>query len=98
MIALPERLLYTSPAPYASKGSLMLDDAGHVQLEAVEGFNGVLDHPTTVTGIYALESGCTAAVLFDNGARLGLRIMDNGRMTYLVSTTPGFVILRSAGP
>lgn len=98
VIAIPERLLDSSPAPYARNGRLIFSGAGEVRLEAVEDINGVLDTPVTIAGVYRLNTDCTAAVLFDNGMQLGLRIVDNGTAVFLVSTTPGFVLLRPALP
>lgn len=98
VIAIPERLLDSSPAPYASKGRLIFGGADEARLEAVEDVNGVLDTPVTIAGVYRLDTDCTAAVLFDNGTRLELKIVDNGTTTFLASTTPGFVLLRPALP
>jgi hypothetical protein len=97
-IAFPEHLRAALPAPSAGQGKLVFDDAGYVQLEVMEDITGALDSPTTVAGIYVLETGCTAAVHFDNGAQLALKIVGNGRTSYLVSMTPGFVILRPVEP
>src|SRR5215207_8343083 len=40
VIAVPEELLYASPAPYASKGTLTFDGEGKVSLNAFETFQG----------------------------------------------------------
>ncbi len=40
VIAIPDHLLYASPAIYANKGTLILDGAGKITLSAFENFNG----------------------------------------------------------
>ncbi len=41
-----------------------------------------------------MHSDCTATATFAGGVQLGLKRVGNGMTKTLVSTTPGFVILR----
>lgn len=96
VIAIPDHLLYTSPAVYASKGMLIFDGTGKIILNALENFNGALALPVQTYGDYAMNSDCTATATFAGDVQLGLKMVGNGKMQTLVSTTPGFVILRPA--
>jgi hypothetical protein len=96
VIAIPDHLLYASPAVYASKGSLIFDGTGKIILYAVENFNGPLDSAVQIYGGYTETSDCTVTATFADGVQLGLKMVGSGNTRALVSTTPGFVILRSA--
>jgi hypothetical protein len=94
VIAIPDHLLYASPAVYTSKGSLIFNGAGQIILTALEDFAGSLASPQRHYGDYAMNSDCTATVTFAGGVKLGLKMVGSGKTQTLVSTTPGFVILR----
>ena len=94
VIALPEELLYASPAAYASKGSLNFDGAGKISLNAVETSQGALASPISYSALYTMNADCTATAAFGNGTQLELKMVGGGEAQTLVSTTPGFVIMR----
>ena len=94
VIAIPEEFLYASPAYYASKGTLIFDGSGKVVLNATETFQGRLASPRSYTGDYTVIAGCAGIATFSNGTQLGMKIVGNGEVQMLVSTTPGFVIMR----
>jgi hypothetical protein len=96
VIAIPDHLLYASPAAYASKGTLIFDGTGKIILNAAETFAGPLASPVRTYGDYAMNGDCTATVTFADGIQLGLKLVGNDKMQTLVSTTPGFVLLRPA--
>lgn len=94
VIAIPEALLYASPAPYASRGTLTFDGNGKVLLNATETFQGQLASPLSYVGDYTMNAGCAATATFRNGAQLDVKMVGSGEEQTLVSTTPGFVIMR----
>ncbi len=94
VVAVPDHLIYASPAAYASKGILIFDGTGRFILDALENSNGPLDSPLRLYGDYTLESDCTAAVNFVGGTQLALKMVGNSKTQTLVSVTPGFVVLR----
>ncbi len=94
VIAIPEELLYASPAVYASKGSLTFDGDGKISLNAVETSQGVLASPISYPALFTLNGDCTGMAAFGNGTQLELKMVGGGEAQTLVSTTPGFVILR----
>lgn len=94
VIAIPEELLYASPAPHASKGTLVFDGNGKVLLNATATFNGQLATPMSYAGDYTMNAGCAATATFSNGTQLDLKTIGGGEAQTLVSTTPGFVIMR----
>lgn len=93
VIAIPDHLLYASPAVYASKGTLIVDDTGQITLNAQENVNGPLTSPVQYYADYVMNSDCTATATFADGIQLGLKTVNRGSEDRLVSTTPGFVIL-----
>jgi hypothetical protein len=94
VIAIPDELLYASPAPYASRGTLEFDGDGKVLLNATETFQGQLATAMSSIGDYTMNAGCAATVTFGNGTQLDLKMIGDGEVQTLVSTTPGFVIMR----
>jgi hypothetical protein len=94
VIAIPEELLYASPAPYASKGTLTFDGNGKVLLNATDSFQGQLASPLSYAGDYTMNDGCAATATFSGGIQLGVKMVGSGGVQTLVSTTPGFVIMR----
>jgi hypothetical protein len=96
VIAIPDHLLYASPAAFAGKGTLIFAGTGQIILSATETLNGSLASPVRYYANYTINTNCTATATFANGAQLGLKMVGNGKTQALVSTTPGFVILRSA--
>ena len=96
VIAIPDHLLYASPAAYASKGMIIFDGTGKIILNATENVNGPLASPVQYYADYAMSSNCTATATFADGRQLELKMVNHGSRDTLVSTTPGFVILRPA--
>jgi hypothetical protein len=94
VIAIPEELLYASPAAYAGKGSLSFNGAGKITLNAVETSQGALAAPISYPAQYSMNAGCSATAIFGDGTQLDLKMVGRGEAQTLVSTTPGFVILR----
>lgn len=96
VIAIPERLLESSPVPYAAKGTLTIDGAGRMVLHVAAEEQGEVATPTVLSGVYATGRGCTLMATFANETRLVVKIVKAGMVRFPVSQTPGFVILRTA--
>lgn len=91
---IPDHLRYASPALYGSKGLLIFDGAGRTILDVLENDNGALSSPLRVYGDYTINHNCSALLTFADGTQLTLKMARHGQRQVLVSTTPGFVILR----
>jgi hypothetical protein len=94
VIAIPEHLLYASPAGNASKGMLNFAGTDRIIVSAIENFGGPQSSPVAYDGDYVVNRDCTIAATFAGDVGLALKMVDNGNTQTLVSTTPGFVILR----
>ncbi|MEZ4730450.1 MAG: hypothetical protein R3E79_25270 [Caldilineaceae bacterium] len=93
VIAIPEAYFDSSPAAYASDGTVTFDGNGHVLMEATADMNGELAPPITYDGAYTVNANCTVGVVFVNGARFDVRMVQADHHQRLVSMTPGFVLI-----
>jgi hypothetical protein len=94
VIAIPDSIFALSPVPYAARGTISFDGRGQVWIEEIGQSGQEAAAATRFGAIYAVD-GCTLMVEFENGTQLGVRMVVTERARFPVSTTPGFVILRS---
>jgi hypothetical protein len=94
--AIPDEYIATSPAALANKGTLLFTGDGHIIVRADEDANGPLATPVNYTGEYVIHSNCTSTMTLANGTHFGMKLVSFGGVDDLVSTTPGFVIVRPA--
>lgn len=92
VVALPEKYITTSPAAYASQGTVSFDEQGHVSLQATADHNGKLSEPMVYDGTYTFNDPCTAHVILANDSTFDVRIVQSQNQQRMVSTTPGFVV------
>jgi hypothetical protein len=76
---------------FASSGSADFDGMGHFTLTATSSFQGVIQGPATVTGIYAVNSDCSYTSRASNGVTFQAVIVNGGRELLILQTTPGCV-------
>lgn len=97
VIAIPDELLYALPAPNVNKGTLVFDGYGEVSLLFTKISQGQMEESLSYVGEYTINA-CSITATFSNDTRLAMKmVVDNEQLT-LVSTTPGFVILRASSP
>lgn len=81
-----------SAGPFATVGTLRVDEDGQAKLNGTRSFNGRIVTEVDLPGTITLESNCVGSAEFQGGRQFDLVVLDDQNEMHWIQTNPGAVV------
>jgi hypothetical protein len=78
--------------PFATVGTLRVDEDGNALLDATRSFNGTIIKEVELPGVITLGESCSGSAEFQGGRRFDLVVFDDFNEMAWIQTNPGTVV------